>query len=145
MAGEVVTVALAHFRDDVLVPGKWDPARGAPLTTFFVGQCLLRFPNIYRKWLQQVPRIGADPFDVVAHGRPSGQDVEDDVIRSHAAEAALRAVRSEDARIALVLVGFGHTYPQIAQRLGKTEKAVERTIGYAREQVQRAQPEPSRV
>ncbi len=110
-----------------------------------MGQCLLRFPNIYRKWLQQVPRIGADPFDVVAHGRPSGQDVEDDVIRSHAAEAALRAVRSEDARIALVLVGFGHTYPQIAQRLGKTEKAVERTIGYAREQVQRAQPEPSRV
>ncbi len=44
-------------------------------------------------------------------------------------------------RTALVLVGFGFTYPQIAQRLGKTEKAVERMVAYARIQVQRAQSE----
>ena len=141
MAGEVVTVALAHFRDDVLVPGRWDPARGASLTTFFVGQCLLRFPNIYRQWVQQVPRTRAASFDEVNHERPSGQQVEDDVITSRAAETALACVRSDDARTALVLIGFGFTYPQIAQRLGKTEKAVERMIAYARTQVQRAQSE----
>jgi hypothetical protein len=30
---------------------EWDHRRGATLRTYFIGQCLIRFPNIYRRWL----------------------------------------------------------------------------------------------
>jgi hypothetical protein len=50
LANETVAKALAHFRRDVLMKGKWDHRRGATLRTYFIGQCLIRFPNIYRRW-----------------------------------------------------------------------------------------------
>jgi hypothetical protein len=51
LASETVAKALRHFRDDVLMTARWDAARGASIKTFFIGQCLIRFPNIYRSWL----------------------------------------------------------------------------------------------
>jgi DNA-directed RNA polymerase specialized sigma24 family protein len=53
LAAETVAVALVKFRETVLVPGLWDPAKGASLNTYFVGQCLLRFANVYRRWFRE--------------------------------------------------------------------------------------------
>jgi hypothetical protein len=50
LAQEVLREAVDHFRDDVLRPGKWDPRKGASLKTYFIGQCLLRFPGCYARW-----------------------------------------------------------------------------------------------
>lgn len=50
---DTVGDALLKFRDNVLVPGRWDSTRGATLATFFIGQCLLQFPNHYRLWWRQ--------------------------------------------------------------------------------------------
>jgi DNA-directed RNA polymerase specialized sigma24 family protein len=50
LAQEVLREAIDHFRDDVLLPGKWDPRKGASLKTYFIGQCLLRFPGCYARW-----------------------------------------------------------------------------------------------
>lgn len=50
MAGETVGKALYHFRRDVLMRHRWSPSGGASLRTFFIGQCLMRFANIYRRW-----------------------------------------------------------------------------------------------
>jgi hypothetical protein len=50
---DTVAAAIIAFRDGVLGRGRWDPARGASLATFFVGNCLLQFPNIYRAWRRQ--------------------------------------------------------------------------------------------
>ncbi len=50
LAGKTVAKALVHFRRDVLLRGRWLSSRGATLKTFFVGQCLIRFANIYRAW-----------------------------------------------------------------------------------------------
>jgi hypothetical protein len=135
MAGEVVTVALAHFRDEVLLPGVWDPAKGASLTTFFIGQCILRFPNIYRNWLAQVPDYDLGQDGLLRRG--DGWDLEDEVLNERAQVEALRLVRNEDARKAMVLWGYGYTYAEIGERLGKTEKAVERMIDYGRQQARR--------
>jgi hypothetical protein len=49
LARDTVAVALRHFRDDVLAKGKWHPSGGAALSTFFIGQCLLRYPNVHRR------------------------------------------------------------------------------------------------
>lgn len=46
LACETVAASLVYFRDRVLVPRSWDPARGASLKTFFVGACVLVFANV---------------------------------------------------------------------------------------------------
>jgi hypothetical protein len=67
LACETVAVALVHFRDDVLLVGRWVSSGGATLKTYFIGQCLIRFPNVYRRWLREVPREPAvDPHQVPA-------------------------------------------------------------------------------
>lgn len=50
LAQEVLREAVERFRLDVLIPGKWDPRGGASLKTYFIGQCLLRFPAAYSRW-----------------------------------------------------------------------------------------------
>lgn len=42
--------SIIRFRDEVLVPGTWDPMKGASLKTYFVGQMLKRFANVHREW-----------------------------------------------------------------------------------------------
>ena len=85
LALETVATAHQHFRDDVLVPGVWDPRRGASIKTFFIGQCLFRFPNVYRRWYGEVTRryrvidANAD-LDVIGHPSDSRVSVERDVI-----------------------------------------------------------------
>lgn len=138
LAGELITVALERFRAEVLVPGRWDPERGAALTTYFVGQCILRFPNLYRTWLTTVADYDLHG-DELLHARPSSNSLEDDIIDERANVEALRAVKSADARKALVLSASGYTYAEIGHRLGKSEKAVERMVDYARRQVHKAE------
>jgi DNA-directed RNA polymerase specialized sigma24 family protein len=50
LATDTVAEALAKFRDQVLIPGRWDPKRGASLSTYYIGQCLLRWANVYHRW-----------------------------------------------------------------------------------------------
>ncbi len=137
LAGEVITVALTYFRDEVLVPGLWDPARGASLTTYFVGQCIRQFPNIYRSWLAQVPEYELNRDGLLDIKRPSDYGLEDVVLDQRTQIEALRLVRNDDARRAMVLWAWGYTYGEIAERLQKTEKAVERMVDYGRKQVRR--------
>ncbi len=130
-----VAAALQHFREDVLIPGVWDPAKGASITTFFVGQCLMRFPDIYRPWLNQVRKVerGTDIAKVQLSQRVS--PVEDDVIVSMTNRSALTVVRNRDARVAFVMIAMDYTQVQIAEYLGTTPKAVERMLDYARKQI----------
>lgn len=50
LSTETVARALDFFRDKILIPGAWDPARGATIKTYFVGACLFQFPNVYQRW-----------------------------------------------------------------------------------------------
>lgn len=135
IAGEVAAVALHHFRSDVLLPGRWDPARGASLTTYFTGQCILRFPNVWRAWVPRDPAPLRDEDALSQMARPDS--VEDDVIRSLMAAEALQQVRSPQARKAFVMLSLGMNVPQIAERLGVSTHAVESAIAYARRTIRR--------
>ena len=145
LAGEIVTVSLKRFRDDVLIPNKWTPTKGASLTTYFVGQCLLRLPNIYRGWLKTYEdqfNTNLSPQDRFRYAVRettgiTSRDIEHDVITDLVGAAGLRHVRSLDARKALVYTALGYTQGDIATELGTTEKAVERMIAYARSQVKK--------
>lgn len=74
LAGETVAVALEKFRDTVLARGKWDPNRGASLRTFFIGQCLIRFPNVYRRWLTENRARAKDREVISLENLPQGPE-----------------------------------------------------------------------
>jgi hypothetical protein len=52
LANQTVAKSLHYFRENVLMRGQWNPNRGASIKSYFIGQCLIRFPNIYRAWLR---------------------------------------------------------------------------------------------
>lgn len=64
LTGETVAIALLHFREDILLKNRWDARRGATLRTFFIGQCILRFSNVYRRWWGNESRYRqVEPWD----------------------------------------------------------------------------------
>jgi hypothetical protein len=122
IATETVAEAIIHFRDDVLVPGIWDPAKGAALKTFFIGQCMKRYANVARRWLNHDLRpsheVMTDEGAVLDTGRVVG--VEDDVLQSLTAQRILEGVRSPRAARALVMDALGYSNAEIARDLGTT-------------------------
>lgn len=143
LASETVAQALYHFRSDVLLKGRWDPRKGASVRTYFVGQCLIRFANVYRRWWNnEARRDGApadtstlaalDPFD-----RRQPPSVEDLVVEQASVDRALQAIKDPRVRRALAFYGAGYTYREIAARLETTEKAVERMIANERTRMRR--------
>jgi hypothetical protein len=64
IARSIVAEAIYSFRNHVLIPGRWNAGKGATLKTYFIGRCLLQYPNAYREWRSQnvCPRI--DPEEL---------------------------------------------------------------------------------
>jgi len=109
-----------------LKAGKWNPGKGASLTTSAVNKCTLAFIDEYKAFYartfatpQHLPLVNDHPAPLV-----------DD--HSNAAMAAERWLRqlparsqtSDNFRI-LTLISEGHTQKAIAEHLGMSEKAVE--------------------
>lgn len=121
LAIDVVARAINRFRDEVLIPGRWDSRMGASLKTYFVGQCLLRFRDVYRNWCRDDARRQV-PHDRAALLTEVGRNAEG----SDAAGVALTHVRLEEGlqaldprtRTVLLLREQGYSYEEIAQRLG---------------------------
>lgn len=136
LANETVATALRSFRNTVLIPGRWNPARGASLKTFFIGQCLFRFPNIYRAWLRTEvhhqellvdeltvfdrPGLGSGPVDP-AQFVALRQEVD-----------VLLADAPPRTRTMMALIWAGYTQADVAALLDLTENAVQKALSYYR-------------
>ncbi len=128
LAMETVAKALHHFRVDVLMKKKWDYRRGATLRTYFIGQCLIRFANIYRKWwnneaLSRRALLADDPHLNLTD--PRVESPEEDAITHYIALEALSRIKSPKVQMAALLRATGQTYAEIAIALACTENAVE--------------------
>lgn len=136
LSGETVAKALYFFREKVLLGRRWDPTKGASIKTFFVGQCLIQFANVYRYWLKNeagYSEILVDDLAVI--DRPQARTPRTD-------PAELAAIRAEiDTRLkdvpertraVMVLTAADWSQADIARRLGITTKAVERTLAHYR-------------
>lgn len=146
LADETVVLALNAFRDKVLVPGKWDPAKGASLRTFFVGQCLLQFSNVYKRWRREELRsytepqappaaVWADEFEE-GPSTPVAPDASEAALAKDELRRAFGSIKDERVRSAFYLsVTHGFTHAEIGEKLGMTAKAVESAIARARQQV----------
>jgi hypothetical protein len=139
LTGETVAKALNRFREGVLMTQKWDYRKGASLRTYFVGQCLIRFANIYRQWWEgeERNRLQWAEDDVLDALLPKGDDPAGRTVDRIVADAALQGVRDPRVRRAMVLTGADWTQQQIAQTLGVTEKAVERMLSNERGRLRR--------
>lgn len=142
LAYETVAVALYRFHHDVLLRGKWDPRKGARLTTYFVGQCKMRFANIYRAWLDKElasPRLfgsidehpSLEPVTVALDG-PEWKAVAHSYIRR-----GVRTIRDPRIHRALELIATDHTQAEIAHELDMSEKAVERMLANQRDRIRK--------
>jgi DNA-directed RNA polymerase specialized sigma24 family protein len=127
---ETVVRALNRFRQDVLLKQKWDATRGATIRTYFIGQCLMRFPNVYRSWLRtgRRPELVVDHFDVVdlSDGRYDGPEAS--TIVEQEIERGLALAASDHVRRVLLLSAGGWPHAEIAEELGVTAKSVEKTL-----------------
>lgn len=141
LADETVAKALFHFRKDVLMKRRWDPTKGASLRTFFVGQCLIRFPNIYRAWLDDVEddRRYAFTDDIVELDFQAERTtaVDTRVIASIVASQLMSEVKDPRVRKAMHMTADGFPQTEIARVLGVSVKSVERMLANERDRLRK--------
>lgn len=124
---EIVARASVAFRDDVLLPGIWDPQRGASVKTFFVGQCLKHYANAVRYWERHeapTPRLADPELELSLLDSGWRGSVEHDVLLSVAVYAAVQGASSARAAQILTMEAAGYSYGEIADCLGTTVNAV---------------------
>jgi hypothetical protein len=141
VCGETVAAALQRFRDDVLIPGSWDPAKGASVRTFFIRQCMFRYGNILKAFINhELPTANVDDphddFDAF-NSRVSG--VEDDAIRTVTAQFILKGAVSERAARALAMDACRYTNAEIAEDLGISVAALSSLLKRERARLSRTQ------
>jgi|HubBroStandDraft_5_1064220.scaffolds.fasta_scaffold44529_2 hypothetical protein len=134
IAVETVARALNFFLDQVLKPGKWDHRRGASLKTYFVGACLLQFPNVFAVWASEQKR-----WHAVNDGTVSPDDAEaatardlsrsdptcEMVLRLAAAQDVLGTIKDAKLRAAVQMVARGFTFAEAARTLGLGPRVLE--------------------
>ena len=141
LANYTVAMALKYFREKVLMKRRWDPTKGASLRTFFIGQCIFQFPNIYRDFLDDLDADWLHGFtdDVVEmdfhteHTAP----VDRRVVAAMVSSQAMAGITDPRVRKAMFMTADGYTQPDIARVLGVSTKTVERMLARAREGLQR--------
>jgi Sigma-70, region 4 len=134
LAGETVSEALHAFRAKVLIPAIWDPTRGATLKTYFIGQCLFQFPNVYRRWVREDQHInmndGAFAQELAARCTPPAP--------AHVLielSRLLHGATCDSPEILEALVEMGHSQAEIAELVGTTLRAVESRLYRYRKRV----------
>ncbi|MFC5724189.1 hypothetical protein ACFP1Z_28925 [Streptomyces gamaensis] len=134
LAGLTVAAALNNFRNLRGGPKEWNPLRGSSASTFFIGQCLLQFPNEYRRWLKENRLLGssvAPTNEILEHQSRRESDPAKTVATRLIASELLSVVNTR-SRFALAAHAMGYTYQEIAIHLNATPKAVEMLLYKAR-------------
>ncbi|GGY69947.1 hypothetical protein [Streptomyces xanthochromogenes] len=140
VAVDTVLAGLEVFRTYGLVQGRWSPQGGASLDTYFIGAVIRSFPRIYIRWFDSHQRRQAElsrPASVEAANLFSVPDqrATDPV---HAAvthdyvNRVMPLVTDPQVREALGWRALGYTQGEAAQRVGMTEKALERRVSRLR-------------
>jgi len=134
IAVETTARALNHFIGEVLIPGRWDPGRGASLKTFFVGSCVLQFPNVYSVWrTEQRPWKAVDVIEPgtedaaipLTHGASWSDPTAENVIRRELTQENLDAIKDSRTRKAAEMVMDGYSFAEAGAATGLSAAAVE--------------------
>ncbi|MFE0063165.1 hypothetical protein [Streptomyces sp. NPDC059003] len=133
LAGLIIAVALRDLPDTL---ARWSPMRGSSLSSFFIGHCLLVFPNEYRRWLRE-QRAGGGEAEVL-DAMPDYGELCADSDPAHVVAVRLEArqvmhlVKSRQVRCALLMQAVGFSQREIASALNMELKPLEMALYRAR-------------
>jgi DNA-directed RNA polymerase specialized sigma24 family protein len=133
----IVAEAICSYRE-VLRRGGWSAERGASLTTFFIGQCLVRFPAAYRRWQKETRPaqwVGLQHDDGTSIEVEDPMDEVEVVIQRIEVIDRLRGVDDDRVRRILRLRMAGFSDREVGDRLGTTPKAVQALLYRYRRQL----------
>jgi DNA-directed RNA polymerase specialized sigma24 family protein len=117
----------------VLLPGLWDVTRGATIRTYFVGACILHFPNVYNRsaggtWLDSL-LTKEDPATTLEASADENEFGRPDQ-RALVMSALRKVVPDSETREIVLGTAAEYTQKEIADRLGMTRKAVEMRLSH---------------
>jgi DNA-directed RNA polymerase specialized sigma24 family protein len=137
ISGETVARALLFFRERVLLPGLWDPARGASVRTYFIGACIRHFPNEYHRSLGSERLASRYSVSDEANAMQSLPDHRRFLRPDMRAELAsdFRAIQDPQTREIVLLTAQGASQQEIAHTLKTTRKSVEAKLYRLHERV----------
>lgn len=128
LAVDTLVLADRYFRKSALQNGRWNASIGASLRTYFVGTCLLKFPDAYATWSRQRrDRAVAAYYGVAIPERLVPVDADDPgtVVVQRELVATLVKDATPTTRAILTKVLEGKTYAEIGCELGLSARAVE--------------------
>jgi hypothetical protein len=136
------TVIAGHglFLEHGLIRGKWTPAGGASLTTYFVGACIRSFSPVYQCWFRARDKVRAQldlrGDDETCTARVTPYPYACEPFSTAAVNEEIRNIllHITDSRVreGLVLRALGYSQRQAAEEVGLTEKALESRISRLR-------------
>lgn len=145
VATDTVIAGLDLFLEHGLVRGKWTPAGGASLTTYFVGASIRSFRPVYSRWFRTL-QSGQSELDLPAADRDAPA-TERDIPDQRATDPFYAAATHDEikrilpyitdtkVRRGLAFRALGYTQQDAAQKVGLTEKALEGRIGRLRARI----------
>jgi DNA-directed RNA polymerase specialized sigma24 family protein len=145
LAVEIVARALKRFRE-LLREGGWSKDRGAVLTTFFIGQCVLQFPNVYRAWQAEQRRwVSGESLDALGAFDNGQRELADSGLESdpcHRAELRMELTGlfrgvPDDVRQMVLLQSYGYSYKEIAEQLGVSRNDVSNGLARFKQRARR--------
>ncbi|MGI5461105.1 hypothetical protein ACQEWB_49755 [Streptomyces sp. CA-249302] len=140
---EVVTDSvldgLQTFRDNALAGGRWNPAKGAALTTYYVGACVFAFRKVYEAWSKQYtaarrsqPCTGLDGDPVVALPDQRAADPCHTAVVHGMIDRVLPLLTTPELRAAVAWHGAGWTQEEAAEFAGLSVKAFQGRLARVR-------------
>jgi len=126
LAGIIAAEALKQFREKTLMnpnPDKrWSPTGGASLKTFYIGRCLMVYPNEYRRWERENSSLGQSLEKMVDNGVVPA--AEDRKALTNLELSEVLATLDERAQRIFGLKAAGWTDQQIAELESTEDKEV---------------------
>jgi DNA-directed RNA polymerase specialized sigma24 family protein len=145
LVDDAIMGGLGLFKREVL-SGRWYAGGGASLRSYFVGACILEFPNAYRRGraLTEQTATPTEPaliYDELDRGTRAGPGILTLISEYEQLERYL-ADHGPLLRQILHYIAEGYTAKETARLLGTTDRAVESRLGRLRAQLS-ARPTPS--
>ncbi|MGW4597025.1 RNA polymerase sigma factor [Streptomyces sp. NPDC004457] len=134
---DTLVTALDIFRESLIV-GRWKPGASS-LTTYFIGACIMSFPNSYRRWIRsQESRellLFDDDWEVLTAMAPDlalGDPDPAATVIAKDSEQSLIATLPTNVRKIAKLRALGYTNTEIAEILNLSVHAVETRLARER-------------
>ena len=134
LAAEVLLRAVPFFFKNVR---SWNPEKGAALTTYFVGSCVMNFANAYRAWAKARNQRWLTAYEMAAIPwlDPSNSHTFTDHVELIETVKQVFALAKPKQLPILGLLYQGYSQVEVAEQLGITPRSVEGHVYRLRKQV----------